>query len=212
MRGFFCVVEGIDGSGKSTLIEGLDVRLREFVQAGSFTGCDRLREPTDGTYGRRIREHLRNRDDLARKAWLELFLLDRAENVEANIQPALRDGRFILQDRYFYSTAAYQGFVNDSPTPADIVAVSLGRGFPEPDLVLYLDLAPELALERITGNRASTESFETHEQLQRIHANYASILPNVTVKLDATRSPQDVCDQACAAVLAAVQKRARAES
>lgn len=209
MRGFFCVVEGIDGSGKSTLIEALDLRLRDFVQSGAFSGYERLREPTDGSCGRRIREHLRNRDDLDRNAWLELFLLDRAENVERNVKPALNDGRLILQDRYFYSTAAYQGFADNPPTPADVVAVSLGCGFPVPDLVLYLDLAPNLALQRIVTNRAGTESFETLEQLQRIHANYASILPGVTVKLDAAQTPQAVCDAAYAAVIAAVDHRSR---
>lgn len=204
--GLFCVVEGIDGSGKSTLLEHLTTALQaEGLRhnfGGRFHGLRELREPTTGPVGRRIRTHLQAGDQLATAAWLKLFFEDRAENVHTNIQPALATGDLVLQDRYFYSTAAYQG---TSPEDAlTIVERSLAAGFPEPDVVLYLAIEPEVAMGRIHRRASpddagkSLESFETLEQLQRIHRNYSRVLPAHALRLDAEHGPEQLCEIALA--------------
>ncbi|MCR9145280.1 MAG: dTMP kinase [bacterium] len=224
-RGLFCVLEGIDGSGKSTLLATLSAALqdeglgRQFGER--FTGLRELREPTPGPVGRRIREHLQAGDTLAPEDWLTLFFEDRRQNLSENIEPALMSGELILQDRYFYSTAAYQGQTPDESQA--IVKRSLSAGFLEPDVVLYLAIEPEAAMARVTrraaapnpnevrregearddaagdsGGTAATqsksiESFETLEQLTRIHRNYSRVLPAHALRLDAEQGPEQIC-------------------
>ena len=225
------MVEGIDGSGKSTLLHGLRAHYQSRYAPYSELVC--LREPTDAAPGRAIRAHLRNEDQLTPGQWLELFFADREINVREHILPALCAGALIIQDRYFYSTAAYQGILpsdvinaaamsNDTRgsiaiesnpdstshpsvetsteatdddcraiTPAQIVAQSRER-FPEPDVLLFLDIAPEAAMQRIRNTRQNFESFETLEQLRRIDRAYRSILPPATVYLPANQSPEQV--------------------
>ncbi|MCB1175041.1 MAG: dTMP kinase [Leptospiraceae bacterium] len=186
--GFFCVLEGIDGSGKSTLIQAirdhiLETGLEECF-GPAFTSFGILSEPTQGPTGRRIREHLKRQDDLSRQDWLDLFYTDRYVNVEQNIQPGLAKGELLFQDRYFYSTAAYQGDPGKSPRCKDIVRASEKAGFPQPDLIVYMDIAPEVALERIQKSRRAQESFETLAELSRIHRNYQQILDERFLPLD----------------------------
>jgi dTMP kinase len=87
-RGFLIVLEGIDGVGKSTQARGLVRRLR-------YRGIDAvsLREPTRGCYGREIRRLAKAAGSLTPSQELDLFLLDRRENVDKRIRPALAQGR-----------------------------------------------------------------------------------------------------------------------
>lgn len=211
------MVEGIDGSGKSTLLAGLAAAFAdeglERLCGDRFSGLCELREPTRGPVGQQLRRHLQAGDQLSDAEWLELFFADRRENVSANILPAREAGQLILQDRYFYSTAAYQAI---GPERAlEIVSESLAADFPEPDVVLYLDIAPEIAMGRIhrragavdgvredsTHGSKAVESFETLDQLTRIHRNYARVLPAHALRLDAERGPAEMCEIALGHIL-----------
>lgn len=196
--GFFCVLEGIDGSGKTTLINALRDR---FLEQGlgpdfgdRFNEFQFLCEPTIAASGRRIREHLKKNDHLTRREWMELFHVDRSMNVENNIKPALQKNALVIQDRYFYSTAAYQGDPLVSPTPTEIVLQSRQAGFVEPDLVVYLDLDPQEAIGRIQKSRQEIEVFEKQSTLQKIWSNYTQILPKNTLRLDAKNDVKVILD------------------
>lgn len=197
--GLFCVFEGLDGSGKSTLLENTAARLRQSPEFAFFSGLTSLKEPTELETGLVIRRRLKESTDADPAEWLELFQTDRARNVEVNIRPGLAANRLLLQDRYFYSTAAYQGVApaaRDAEgagfTPAQIVADSLARGFPEPGLLLYLEIDPDTALERIDRGRSGRETFETRERLRAIAERYESILPASALRLDATAAPDEL--------------------
>src|ERR1700745_657562 len=102
-RGFLVAVEGIDGSGKTTQVE----RLAHY--------CDEKRlayvlskEPTSGKYGQLIRNSA-SRGRLSIEEEIDLFLKDRREHVDQVIQPALNEEKVVILDRYYFSTAAYQG-------------------------------------------------------------------------------------------------------
>ena len=199
MSGLFCVLEGIDGSGKTTLLRSLAEALKA---TGPVAGLEVLREPTTLPTGRRIRELLgAGGEGPERREWLDLFLADRAANVAENIRPALDRGDVILQDRYFYSTAAYQGDPEQPPTPADILRENLAAGFPEPHIVLYLDLDPEAALARARARGEQIETFENLAELRRIYANYESVLPETAVRLDAGLPAAEVQAVALKAIL-----------
>lgn len=104
MRGKLIAFEGIDGTGKSTQLKLLATFLRQRGQLVLET-----KEPTDGPVGQQIRALFHNRKSLSLDEELELFIEDRRMHVLQHILPALEQGAFVLTDRYYYSTAAYQG-------------------------------------------------------------------------------------------------------
>src|SRR4051812_3342691 len=99
-NGFLVVIEGIDGAGKSTAAQ----RLSEYFDAQRLAWV-RSKEPTDGPSGRKLRESGES-GRLSLDDELELFIRDRRDHVANLIQPALQEGKVMLLDRYYFSTAA----------------------------------------------------------------------------------------------------------
>lgn len=182
--GHFVVLEGIDGSGKTTAWNRLKDRL-----AGQ-PGFLFLREPTELPTGLRIRACLQGREPPPRTdaEWTALFLQDRKENVSQNVEPALQAGKTVIQDRYKYSTAAYQAENQQKARKL----LQDQKEFPEPDILIYLELSAEDALKRIDRRSESREHFETLERLQRISQNYDSLLPDSCIRIDAQLSPENI--------------------
>ncbi len=203
MKGIFAVFEGIDGSGKTTLLRNTAALLSNPVL---------LKEPSELPSGLLIRKKLAAKEQLKSSEWLTLFLEDRYANLRENILPALRSGKTVLQDRYYYSTAAYQGEIRPDPynkdqlTAEQIISIHQERGFPEPDLLFYIDLDTDTALGRILSTRSGTESFETKEHLNRILRNYRTILPSNVIRLDGKKNPQELAAEAAALIRKAAQK------
>ncbi len=160
------VFEGIDGVGKSTQIGLLEAHLKakgkEVVR--SF-------EPTNGVHGRRIREAASKGIRLDKEEELSLFLEDRREHVETLIKPSMREGKVVLLDRYYFSTAAYQGARGYD---VDVLLETNEAFAPEPDLLILLDQAPEVSLERV-GARGDADAFEALEPLTQCRAIFRSI-------------------------------------
>ncbi len=185
-KGFF-VFEGIDGSGKTTVSKRIAERLKEKNQSVVWH-----REPTDGNYGKKIRSFLSGQATLSPKEQLELFVLDRIESVNSVILPHLEKGSLIIQDRYYYSTAAYQG--GKDLSAEEILSLNENKGFPKPTQVFFLDLTPEEAKERRKYRGGTEEAFDEDKEQNRIYANYMKILPENTVFLDATQSIESLLD------------------
>jgi dTMP kinase len=165
-RGLLIAFEGIDGTGKSTQLPLLADWLR-----GQGCAVVETREPTDGPYGREIRALYRDRSRVSRQRELELFVLDRRQHVTECILPSLEQGRIVLTDRYYFSTAAYQGAGG-----SDANAIFAANAFaPEPDLVLLLTLPVDEGVARIRDLRGETlNDFEQQEQLEKVAALFAS--------------------------------------
>jgi len=161
--GRLIVFEGIDGAGKTTQVRRAARALRE-------KGLEvvKLVEPSGGPYGRKIREMARGSvRRLSPEEELELFILDRRDDVERNILPALRRGDIVLLDRYYYSTMAYQGALGLDPE----TILEKNSFAPRPDLVLYLAIDVDEALRRIERSRkGNTDLFERREYLERVKA------------------------------------------
>src|SRR5690242_11047967 len=98
-RGFFVVLEGIDGSGKTLQTQRLAAALRARGERVLLT-----REPTDGPFGRRYREWARGECEATAAEVLQLFLADRREHIANEIGPALAAGGIVVCDRYVAST------------------------------------------------------------------------------------------------------------
>ncbi len=191
-RGALVAVEGIDGAGKTTQARLLADALRALGREVVLT-----KEPTDGPIGRRIRETART-GRLPPEQELELFLQDRREHVETLIRPALARGAVVIVDRYFYSTAAYQG--SRGLDPARIVARNLEFA-PVPDLVLLFRVEPEVGVGRVRGRDGAENHFERLEDLRRCAVVFDGLDRPEVRAVDASRPIDAVQAEALAAVL-----------
>lgn len=143
------------------------------------------REPSDGVWGRRIRESFLASARLGLKEECELFLLDRQEHVANVISPALRDGKVVVCDRYYFSTMAYQGARGAN---VEDIRMQNERIAPVPDRVFYLQLAPERALQRIQELRGDIpNNFESLEYLRRVAAIFDAMDFSFFRRIDADR-------------------------
>jgi dTMP kinase len=192
----FLVFEGIDGAGKSSQLAALVARL----ESRGLT-VRRLVEPTDGPHGREIRRRAREGPPMSASEELELFLADRRENVAQNVIPALEAGEVVVQDRYYFSTAAYQAARPELElSPEDVVALHT-EWAPEPDCVLLLDLSVERGLARVE-RRGAGDAFEEESRQRSVREHFhrlAETTPCFTI-VDADQSPEEVARAVWAAV------------
>ncbi|GAB4338522.1 MAG: hypothetical protein Kow0089_10480 [Desulfobulbaceae bacterium] len=159
-QGILIAFEGIDGTGKSTQVK----LLADYLRGRGYEVVE-TREPTDGPWGKKIRALFTNRQSVTPEEELDLFIHDREQHVREVVNPALAKGKVVLTDRYYFSTAAYQGAAGMDPDE-----VFRRNAFaPVPDLVLLLTMAPEESLVRVQELRGETlNDFEQEEQLRRV--------------------------------------------
>lgn len=164
--GLLIVLEGIDGTGKSTQAKRLgawfEAQGREVVLS---------REPTDGPWGRKLRESAAT-GRLSPGDELEYFLKDRRQHVEDLIRPALEEGKVVILDRYYFSTMAYQGARGFDPAE---IRRRNEEFAPQPDLLVILDLDEDVALGRIGARGDTANEFEKREALQRCREIFLSL-------------------------------------
>jgi dTMP kinase len=181
------VLEGIDGTGKSTLAAGLYGRLVDEGYPAVLTF-----EPTNGPWGSRLRESFSQKTRLSQEEELELFMMDRKEHVERVVLPALDLGKVVVCDRYYFSTMAYQG-----ARGLDVERIRMeNEAFaPVPDLVILLQLTPESAVSRIREKRGDVpNNFEQLSYLRRVAAVFDGLDDPFIVRLDAAHSRQRLLD------------------
>lgn len=162
-RGKFIVFEGTDGCGKTTQMKLLSEALQKRGIPVSLT-----REPTYSPIGMLLRKCLSREIETDERAIAALFAADRLDHI-AWIEGELQKGSNVLCDRYYFSSLAYNGGI----VSYDWV-LELNRPAMEtlaPDLVIYLDVAPEEGMRRV-GSRDSTERYERLELQRRIRDTF----------------------------------------
>ena len=169
-RGRFIVIEGIDGAGKTTQIELLAEKLRGEGRTVCVTA-----EPTASVSGGLLRDALGGIANRTPCEMAALFVLDRIfHNVNPNgINAMLERGIDVICDRYYYSSLAYQG----SQTDFEWVK-NMNLGCPEiriPDLCIFLGLAPEESLKRISKGRTTTELYEKLDTLESVRKRFYDV-------------------------------------
>jgi dTMP kinase len=166
-KGVLIVFEGIDGSGKTTQARALVRRLRARGRKAVF-----FREPTRGHWGREIRRRAVRAGSLTPAEELNLFVLDRKENVAKNLRPALERGKIVVLDRYYFSTMAYQGAKGIDP---ERIRRLNERFAVKPDLVVILDVGAGEGLARIGDRKVREELFEREDYLARVREIFRSL-------------------------------------
>lgn len=178
----FIVLEGIDGSGTSTQAELLK---KYFQNQGDKAVISP--EPSAGPIGNLIRDTLKKRIFFTsdRKLFDEqmayLFAADRHDHLYNEIDGVFKlieQGFHVISTRYYFSSLVY-----NSRTPEQFEFVSrLNYEFPNPDLVIYIDLPIEVSLERLQ-ERSLQEIYETENKLTQVRANYQKIFADYQDKL-----------------------------
>ncbi len=198
-QGLLIAFEGIDGTGKSTQLQLLAAFLRA-------RGCRVIttREPTDSIYGRRIRELYVDRGSCTPEEELELFIQDRRQHVQELIEPQLAAGAIVLTDRYYFSTAAYQGAAG-----MDVEVIFARNSFaPVPDLVILLTMDPEVSIARIQQTRGDElNDFEQLDQLRSVAARFDSFSNTCIRRIDASPDVDTVQEQVQREVTALLDER-----
>lgn len=202
MNAKFIVIEGLDGSGKSTQIKRLAESLRSMGRSVAETA-----EPTPTAIGGLVRDALAGYPTRTPEEIAALFMADRvAHNTDPvrGINKMLADGKDVICDRYYYSSLAYQGSVTD---PEWVARINLDcPAIRKPDLCIFLDLDYAACCHRMERDRSFREIYETEEMLNAVRKRYFDAFDRLKsrdniVIVDAGRTVEEVA----ADILAAVQ-------
>ncbi len=177
-------LEGLDGSGKTTVVDAL---------ARDFPEAVRTREPTDSWYGEAVNRSIDN-DTADPLAELFLYVADHAAHLSEVVLPALQEESLVISDRYSDSRYAYQGVTLSNTDLDDPMAYiqSIHEPFTrKPDLTFYLDIDPQTAARR----SGRTNKFEQACYLEEVRQNYEQLInaePSRFVRIDATQPVETV--------------------
>jgi dTMP kinase len=185
----FVVFEGLDGSGTSTQLALLEQKLAGLAPHGlAFMSTF---EPTDGAIGKLIRSILKKDLVLRPDTLARLFAADRNEHLYAfgGIIECCQRGELVICDRYTLSSLVYQGIECGIELPR-----GLNEAFPAPELLLFFDIDPGIAQQRMAG-RPSLEIFEHIEFQKKVRQQYHALFDEYRkagVRLEIIDASQDV--------------------
>lgn len=188
MSGYWIVFEGLDGAGTTTQVKLLEDSLQKSNGGNKLVRS--TAEPTHGPFGEICRSALRGQITLDRHTLALAFTADRSQHIfaENGIMEFLASGGWVIQDRYLYSTLAYQDGADQD------WLIALHSIFPRPDLLFFLDTPVKECLSRIRLRGGERELFEQAETLEAVQASYRRILKQAqlshpVVFIDGTGSP-----------------------
>lgn len=192
-KGKLITLEGIDGTGKSSILEMLGT---------SFPRAVITREPTQGWIGKAVRRSIESDTDPL--AELFLFVADHAEHVAKVIRPALVEGKLVISDRYSDSRYAYQGVTLSNKFDDAMEWIqNIHKGWTiVPDLTILLTIDPEIAVLRC-GDRGDKTKFEKIEFLRTVQENFLRVAekePGRFVMIDAGKELDNVAYEVHSAI------------
>ena len=195
---FFCVVEGIDGCGKTGVVAWLAKHL-----AAQGRDVIATREPGGTQQGEAIRALILSGADQAWSPYSELLLMTaaRTEHVNRVILPALERGASVVSDRYVGSTLAYQGAGRGLEEAFILSLHQTAVGDLWPDLTIILDLDVETGLSRsrkrlndgaVDEGRFEALTLDFHHRIRQSFLAQAGAHPERHVVIDASGTPEEV--------------------
>jgi dTMP kinase len=189
-KGIFIVIEGLDGSGKTTqaglLAKKLSQKYNVLLTA----------EPSRGKIGTFIRQGcLYEEKRLQTEAEALLFAADRIEHMQKEVKPALDEGKLVICDRYVYSSLAYQGGAGLS---LDWIETINARAL-QPDFSVFIDVDPERVLDRLKRKKSVMETIETQRKVREVYLKFVE--KSELIRVDGDKPKEAVADELYAVVL-----------
>ena len=192
MKGLFIVIEGPDGSGKSTMAKKIGEYFSAKGRQIEFT-----REPGGTNISEKIRELIldKNNIEMNYKTEALLYAAARAQLVSQNIIPWIESGKIVISERYVYSSLVYQGIGRNLGIDEIKKINDFGTSGLEPDMVLFFDIDPKKALERKLnidgGDRLENENLSFH---QSVYQGYKTIAKNYSniITINAERTIEEI--------------------
>lgn len=195
-KGFFVVIEGGDGCGKSTLINNLKNEFKNAV----FT-----REPGGTEYGEKIREVLFSCEGISKLTEMLIFASTRSELIDKVIAPNLNQGKLIICDRFVYSSYVYQGICTNVGLDATVQVNNLAIKDIEPDLVIFLKA--EKSFRDGIENRFDIQTKTEREMISIAYDKVAEMEKNAYVLKVDGKSIDDVFNEAKRVILERYSER-----
>ena len=195
-KGKFIAFEGIDGSGKSTQIQYLMEKLKE-NNIYYYTTM----EPTDSPIGSLIHQIMMGRIKTDNKVIAALFVADRLDHLLNDInglKAKIDEGITVISDRYYFSSYAYHSV--DMPMEWVIQANDQCKRILQPTVTVFIDVDPDVAIERIAKNRFHQELFEKKSRLVKVREKYFEAFKseryneNIIV-VDGNKQPAEIADE-----------------
>jgi len=167
-KSHFIAFEGIDGSGKSTQVRLLSEKLKK----ESFKIYQTF-EPTDSPIGSVIKNIFRHRIEADHRTIAGLYVADRLDhllNKTNGILMKMDEGYTVITDRYYFSSYAYQG--THMSLDWVIQANSLSAELLRPDLTIFIDVPPEVCMQRLSEGRDMIQLYESLDNLHNVRNKY----------------------------------------
>jgi len=165
MPGKFVVFEGLDGAGITTQATLLRNHLINREKDAVLT-----KEPTDGLIGGIIKSCLRSEWKSDPTTLQILFSADRSHHLYTEIEPAIKNDRIVICDRYILSSLAF----GSTYVSLDILK-QLNIHFRRPNATIFIDTHPKICMERMKKARHHVEMFEQEQKLEQIRRNFISL-------------------------------------
>ncbi len=178
MKGKFIVFEGIDGCGKTTQINEIFNWLPQSKLISNNSSIIKTREPGGSLFGQKLRGLiLSNSDDDGPSSLTELLLYsaDRAEHVTKIISPSLKNGDWVLSDRFSGSTLAYQGYGRNIDIEIVKTLEAIACQGEKPDITFLLDISPEESISRRKNQIPDRIESEGIDFLRKVNIGFKKI-------------------------------------
>jgi len=204
--GCFIAFEGIDGSGKSSIIRLLDLKLKENKIPTYITG-----EPTDSPFGSLIHQFMIGRINTDHRTIAAMFVADRIDHLTNNVngmKQIIDNGITVISDRYYFSSYAYHSVYIDMDWVINANKVCFD--ILKPDLNIFIDTSPEVCINRLEQDRVLKEKYEELEHLRRVRNNYLIAIDRLNnienvIVIDGNRTLEEIANESFGAIQKVLQ-------
>ncbi len=208
-KGLFITFEGGEGCGKTTVIHNLEAKLKEM-------GIDVLvtREPGGSVIAEEIRNIILDKKNTEMDSRTEalLYAASRRQHLKEIVIPALEQGKIVISDRYLDSSLAYQGYARGIGMDAVYAINEFAIDDTMPEITFFLDLKPELGLERIAlhrsdeVNRLDLENISFHHKVYDAYKILLEKYPERIIRIDASKTVEEETREILDILLKKIQK------
>lgn len=200
-KGLYIVVEGIDGSGKTTQVEKL---AQYFSKKGKPVVITNEPRKGDSVIGKIIHKVLQSKIKIPQEALQYLYSADRVINHKTVVEPALKTGKVVISHRCFWSVIPYgvldKGISVNETADTKVLFVAQGllsmyHQFIMPDKTFYLDISADAAMKRLSKMKKVRELYEKKEKLEKVVVGYkwlAKQFPKEIIVINAEQSEKAV--------------------